>query len=506
MKNNHLNGINNKITEITERLALGKENYDFEIKSWIDPTTNECIAKIVKAVLALYNSGGGYLLIGYDDKSFGEAAEDDEVKVKFKPEYIQTTIIDYSSEKFELELFFYEGIALSHPCIIVPTGVTCPAVVTRELSSRSQENTKLLSKGDFYIRTYESNNSISSARITNKNDYERFLCTAFGNKELDHVTFIKRNFADKMPDIVAFLKSCGKCPYSYSAQKDNDSSRSMIEELPNSTSDLEKEAKNILKEGKNRYEERITNESSLTQSEKEFLAAYKGAGSYSCSLIIKPTPSLNGEEGSSFLDRIGVANPNHTGWPPWLDSRGCPEKSFRPYYNTTRAWETFILANHGGLKHGDFTVMYPTKGSFYLRRFFADDIQHSLSAKVFDPYLMLYRVGEIISVGLSFAKELGVNGDNGLLGFIFHWSGLKGRKLEEWCKAEPGRMFVFHDGRAIDNEVTTFIKIPACTSVAAIDNYILQATKDLYLAFDGYEVSKNKELIESVMDRLLKRR
>lgn len=46
------------------------EGLDFEVKGWLDPNTNvEDRGSIVKAIIALENHGGGFLLIGYTENS-----------------------------------------------------------------------------------------------------------------------------------------------------------------------------------------------------------------------------------------------------------------------------------------------------------------------------------------------------------------------------------------------------------------------------------------------------
>jgi hypothetical protein len=45
------------------------ESLNVELKRWIDPTEPQGIAKIVKATFALHNCNGGFLVIGFDDKT-----------------------------------------------------------------------------------------------------------------------------------------------------------------------------------------------------------------------------------------------------------------------------------------------------------------------------------------------------------------------------------------------------------------------------------------------------
>jgi hypothetical protein len=56
-------------TLVAERVARPAEALNVETKNWIDPTSPEGKAKIVRAALALRNSNGGELVIGFNDRT-----------------------------------------------------------------------------------------------------------------------------------------------------------------------------------------------------------------------------------------------------------------------------------------------------------------------------------------------------------------------------------------------------------------------------------------------------
>lgn len=56
-------------SQIDELVARPSEGLNVEVKTWIDPDAPDGMAKIVRAALALRNRNGGYLLIGFDDKT-----------------------------------------------------------------------------------------------------------------------------------------------------------------------------------------------------------------------------------------------------------------------------------------------------------------------------------------------------------------------------------------------------------------------------------------------------
>jgi len=55
-----------RITDLIERPG---ESLSVEIKSWIDPASEDGQQKLIRGTLALRNHGGGYLIIGFDDQT-----------------------------------------------------------------------------------------------------------------------------------------------------------------------------------------------------------------------------------------------------------------------------------------------------------------------------------------------------------------------------------------------------------------------------------------------------
>jgi predicted HTH transcriptional regulator len=56
-------------SEIQSLIDRPSESLTVELKRWIDPNSAEGQAKIAKAAIALRNFNGGYLVIGFDDKT-----------------------------------------------------------------------------------------------------------------------------------------------------------------------------------------------------------------------------------------------------------------------------------------------------------------------------------------------------------------------------------------------------------------------------------------------------
>ena len=140
-------------------------------------------------------------------------------------------------------------------------------------------------------------------------------------------------------------------------------------------------------------------------------------GAWSVALVIHPaTPGAIADK--QFLYSFAGANPNYTGWPVWLDSRGFTDAASRPV-NADRGWEALIISLQGWSHHVDFMRMEP-QGEFYLHRLLQDDFTDQVPrGKALDAILAVLRTAEAIAVGLSTVKGLGWVVDETKLGFCF---------------------------------------------------------------------------------------
>ena len=140
------------------------------------------------------------------------------------------------------------------------------------------------------------------------------------------------------------------------------------------------------------------------------------------------------------------------------------------------------------------------KGAFYLWRVLPDDLSPKISpGTVLDPILVVGRVTEALAVGLSIVKGLGWAEDL-RLGFAFRWTKLGNRELSSW--ANP-MVHVTGGHTAHDDVVESFVELALDTPIPAIAPYVEQATRDLFLAFDGYTLPPNatEYWVEAVLKR-----
>jgi hypothetical protein len=122
-------------THIDDLVARPTESLNVEIKRWINPDGPEGEAKIALAALAIHNRNGGFLIIGFDDKTLQPDAgnEPGDVRTAFHIDKIQRIVSRYTSELFEVAVGFGKRDGVEHPVIVVPEGVRVPVAAKTEL-------------------------------------------------------------------------------------------------------------------------------------------------------------------------------------------------------------------------------------------------------------------------------------------------------------------------------------------------------------------------------------
>jgi hypothetical protein len=460
---------------IDNLVANPAETLTVERKRWIDAASAAGQEKIIKAALALRNRNGGYLLIGFDDKTMAPDAghEPPDVHAAFNQDAIQGLISKYASETFEMLVAFGVRDGIEYPVIVVPPGVNIPVAAKRTLA----DNNKVLVRlGAVYFRTLNANGTASTAEARPE-DWREIFEICFDNREADIGRFLRRHLAGQ--DVASFLLKLGEFGSAVSPP----------------TPSLCDRAIKLLDDGYSHFQTALKGRA-LKPEEAELL----NAGFLDIGLVIDP-PRRNVRPDQVFMSTIASSNPNYTAWPIWLDSRTRREPLDRPSV-VDGAWQALIASViKGWSAHLDFWRLNPV-GEFYLRRVLQDDgvPDRVAPGTALDPVIAIIRVAEAIAVGLGFARALGGDPEKTTLGFAFKWTNLAGRHLTRW--ADP-----FDDiggGTAHQNEVTTCVELSLDTPLSAIGPAVEKAVQDLFVLFDGASIPT--ATIEHWVQRLIERR
>ena len=455
------------VENISESLAS-------ELKTWIDPTTPEGKAKLVRAAIALRNHNGGSIHIGYDDKTLKPDSSKHEgeaiIKKKYHPDLIQSLISEYASEKFELKLNFVEDHSdcKKYPEFVIEGGVQNP-IMTKGKEIKDDQGKILLKPNTVYVRTLESNGKVSSSEPKNKKDWQDLFDRCFHNREYSIASFFKRNLTRE------------------------ERSKIITELSEEFTASGTKKAKDEIKEFF------LDNEVRYNSALKERKISLPKSGLWEVGAIIKGAAPTEYKTNQNFLTLLDISNPRYTGWPAWVNSSNFSNIESRPSV-IDKAWEALIISS--GL---DFWRIYP-EGKFFLLRVLEDDgKEHSRMPAV--PYkklefgLAILRTAEAIATVIEFAKAMGYDQENSSISFGLKWTNLKGRELSAW--ANP-RRYIEEEWVAKQNEFYHEFEIGLNTSNATISQNLHSTIIKLFNLFGGFEISYNA--VDELFNKLINRK
>ncbi len=452
-------------SQIEQLVKRPGESLSVELKRWIDPDSPEGKEKIVRAALAFRNHGGGYLVVGFDDKTLKPDKDNvpSDVRAAFHVDTIQSLITKFASETFEIGIEFPERDGQLYPVIVIPPGVKTPVAAKSELPFEGGN----ISVGDVYVRSLQSNNTPSTTKAGWK-DWPNIVEVCFENREADIGRFLRRHLGGLTSETVREIASS-------------------ITKGIETHVDPEEFLQSYLQECEKRFQT-VVGERNVTLPEH---------GSWEVALLlIGDIPKHSAIR--SFLQLLGTSNPNYTGWPVWADSNRFADKNARPHVYQG-VWEAFIFSPN--VYAIDFWRMDP-QGRFYLRRALEDDLHSDIIPPMtnLDFGLPIIRSAEAIAVGLAFAKVMGCAAETTQLAFAFRWNKLQTRHLLSW--ANP-RMYV-HPWQAYNDEASSYVNVPLDTPLSALGAFVHQAVQPLFAAFDGYEISI--DVVEELTRRLIERR
>jgi hypothetical protein len=440
-------------TRISELVLRPSEALNIEVKRWIDPQQDAGVAIIVKAVFALRNRNGGFLVLGFDDQTLqpDHTNRPSDVRAAFHLDDVQAIVSRYASEPFEIGIGFEMRDGQEHAVIVVSEGVLSPVAIKRDLNSAGKQ---LFSVGDIYFRTLNANGTPSSARARPE-DWPDIVQICFDNREADLGRFVRRHLT--APNLTSVLETLG------------------IARSP-PPPNLREQAAALLIDGQRRFDAALS-QRQVTQGEKSLTDAV----SWSIAVVVDPQKS-NAVADGTFLATFASSNPNYAGWPVWIDARFLTDQAGRPKV-IDNGWGALIISPQPGWSNKvDFWRLDPN-GKFYLRRLLQDDTVPKMvrPGSVLDPVLAVLRVAEVITVGLSAARALSWHVATTRLEFAFQWTKLKGRKLNAW--AYPLETMLVGGGTAHDDQVESFVEVPLETPISAIAPFVAEATSRLIQSY-----------------------
>ena len=432
------------------------ERLEVELKCWMNPATDECKEKIAKGCLALYNNNGGYLIFGIrDDGSIDPNKTPKDVRSEFHSDTIQAIVSKFSYTPFEIQVEFRERDGQELPIIIVPRGVTTPAVSKSQLGK--------INPDDVYVRSLTSNNTVSSSK-PKRRDWDRLIRHCLDNREADIGGFFRRHLGVAVD--IDQLRSSFSLPKSVAIQ-----------------------AKELLGLGSARFAEVNSN------------STVSDVGFVEIAIVIEGETVSIYKATQSFLTRLQQHRKDFSGWPPFVYIHNPKSKEWAPkVINDT--WEANIFAPPFGMGAStiDFWRIDPA-GRFYTKRALQDDMNTTgIEPLVYlDPFLHIRRIAEAIATGLSFANAMDYDIEHSNVAFAFRWTQMSGRSLVAW--ANPQRM-LRSTPECSEDEIVETVLVPLNTSPSAIWQYVEAVGESLLRSFGGYDRFSN-DVFESIVNETL---
>ncbi|MET3836154.1 hypothetical protein ABIB58_001495 [Brevundimonas sp. UYEF29] len=428
-----------RIDDLSRLIAEPTESLSLELKRWIDPTAEAGKQKIICAVAALYNHGGGYLVIGIDDKTRQPAdSPPSDPRSLFNDDVIQGLVSRHLTPAIPVEVRFVRNGEIDHPVLIIPTGVRTPAVLKKAIGTAPKDTV--------YVRTLHGSGVVSTAPACAA-DWPVLMQICFDNREADIAGFIRRHLASSdLGALTALLPSAPRAD------------------------DLAEITVKAMARGRKRYEKAMAQE--------PVPAAGLDWGRFEIAVVADPPQTARPADQT---DRRALAgsDPNFGGMALWydgtLDQRPVFEDGGLECRVIVDSWFDIL----------DFMRFEPA-GVFYQNRLLDTDAsarqRKAKTQATMEPRLTIQGVGESLAAALIYMTALGWDPSTTTLGVRCRWTGVQGRNLISFT----GSPMIFGENRARDDAVESFTTLPLETASNAVAPFAAKLVAPLLALFNGY--------------------
>ncbi len=387
---------------LTRRLADllrdPREALDVEMKGWLDIAANaEHKAVLAKAVIALANHGGGYLIvgiIGFDETDDGVVPAEPRPAnlATYTTDAVNSVVSRYIEPPFHCDVSVVTSpeMGLNHPLVSVPGGHRVPI-----RARRSGPEGRIIQADRYYIRRPGP----CSEPPQSGQEWDALIGRCIANAREDLVDRFRVIMAGGAGAVVP-----GTDLDRVSGWLDSSVERwrELAETLPAD------------------HGARMQN--------GYFAVAYQIIGDF------------DPLRGADLLEALGRGEVRHTGWPPFSI---LPRREIEPYMfdDNVECW----LVRAGEERDpalSDFWRASPDARLFLMRGYQGDALQNRgiVPGTLFEITLPVWRIGEVLLHSASMARQYGA--ERARVVFVAEGTGLAGRRLATF--ANPNRMVSDH--------------------------------------------------------------
>jgi hypothetical protein len=424
-----------------------------EIKSWLDISDDNHRANLAKAMLALANSGGGQILVGYEEVEGSwepDTSRPDSID-QYDQDDINGIVQSYADPQFHCKVrhIQHPDIGEEFPLIIVPGGHTVPI-----RAQRGGPNGNHVTVDRYYIRRPGP----ESAPPQTGREWDELIRRC--------ITESKEELTDSIRNVITGFQ--------------------MGETVSDSGSTSDERIQEWASECKERWLQKVEEKyEDLDSSPYEY-------GYWTFSYLILDDfsqPNL-----IDFRDILRNVQGHETGWPPWLSAN-----SANPVNDTIERW--IPEEDTGtGTKYNDFWRASPN-GILYSLRTYESDNHSEIDAdagKAFDYIRPLWTVGECVLHAKRLAQSL--CDEKSQIMFYLTWNGISGRTLVSLYPGERGGLLGPPNKTAYQDSVESSAQFSAAEIENNLPEVVTALTSPLYQSFDFYEPST--KLVQNQLDRM----
>jgi hypothetical protein len=427
---------------LADLLLAPREDLECEIKNWLDLTDSaDAKATFAKAVLALANHGGGFVVFGLTQTTIGfeEAPDRPATLDGYKQDLINGIVANYCDPSLHCAVHFVAAPSGAlHPVVTVPGGHRTPV-----RAKRASPDNKTVQNHAIYMRKAGPRSEAPQSA----QDWDALLGRCLGNR--------RDELFDQIRDLIS-----GAVPQAPPAPEPD-----------------------RLTEWMQRSRARWAQ---LTEAVPAGTGPRMPHGRYSIGYEIvgdrKPITL------AQLPDVLRTSAVRHTGWPPfWL----APIPGISPYA-MDGAIECWIGGDNGtppeqrDAAHADFWRIDPSGLAYLIRGYQEDDLgdrqgrQTYPPAAAFDLTIPVWRIGE----ALLHAERLAANLFEGpaTVKFVVTYEGLAGRQLVTL----DGRRVLFEGKIARQDQVPLTTHVSAQSIGTNLPEIVQPLLEPLYALFDFF--------------------
>lgn len=422
-----------------------REDLEVELKGWLDLNQGEHKADLVKAILALANHGGGYVLIGYDDATRGPAPRPASVTSGYDQDTVNGIVRRYADPQLHVQVERApDANDDEHPVIIVPGGHSVPVRCKKD-----GPNGAHVRQHAIYIRRPGP----ASEEPQTAQEWQELIRRCVLND--------RDNLLEQVSSILQ--------PFSATTGTEG--------------APVPDRHRNWLETAQERFEE--LNEQSFGGIEHGPFALGYWRAAYTIS------PEITGLSLPFFRDELRRVVGNETGWPVGIFMERDDARP-RPHENCVELWLAEAMPDPAASDYWKAC----SDGSFVLFRGYQEDSTGWEGARnpgeQLDFLLPIWRVGEVLLHGYRFANRFA--GEGASMRVTMMWTGLDGRTLGN---SQPFMYSTPHGRRSQQDRVTASVEIENALSVdASLYDLVDDLTQPLYEVFDFFRVPRQTLVTE----------